>query len=75
MKGKIAGTVGIDRQETRWRFSPREPWLAGAYQLVVDTAIEDLAGNHIGQPFDIDVFERVTERMTAMTMSLPFAVR
>jgi hypothetical protein len=73
-KGKIAGTVGTDRQETRWRFSPRAPWLAGAYQLVVDTAIEDLAGNHIGQPFDIDVFERVTERITTRTMSLRFAV-
>ena len=74
-KGRVAGTVSIDRQETRWRFTPRAPWPAGGYQLVADTAIEDLAGNHIGQPFDIDVFERVTEHITTSTISLPFAVR
>jgi hypothetical protein len=31
--------------------------------------------NHIGQPFDIDTFERITERITTKTMSLPFDVR
>ena len=52
-----------------------EPWKPGDYQLVVDTALEDLAGNHIGQPFDIDVFEHVTEHIATNTISLPFAVR
>ena len=47
----------------------------GDYQLIVDTALEDLAGNHIGQPFDIDTFEHVTEHITTKTVSLPFAVR
>jgi hypothetical protein len=41
---------------------------------VVDTAIEDLAGNHVGQPFDIDVFEHVTEHIATKTISLPFSV-
>ena len=48
---------------------------AGDYQLIVDTGIEDLAGNHVGQLFDIDVFEHVTEHITTQTVSLPFAVR
>ena len=73
--GGVAGTVTVDRQETRWQFAPRDPWKAGEYRLVVDTAIEDLAGNHVGQAFDIDTFERVTERITTKTMSLPFDVR
>ncbi len=38
--------------------------------LVVDTAIEDLAGNHVGQPFDIDTFEHITERITTKTISI-----
>jgi hypothetical protein len=75
VSGGIAGTVEVDRQETRWRFTPHAVWKAGDYQLVVDTAIEDLAGNHIGQAFDIDVFERVTEHIAAKTISLPFSVR
>jgi hypothetical protein len=71
----IAGTVDVDRQESRWRFTPREPWKAGEYQLVVDTAIEDLAGNHIGEAFDIDVFDRVTRKIDKKTISLPFTPR
>jgi hypothetical protein len=72
--GSVAGTVNVARQETQWRFTPREPWKPGDYQLIVDTGIEDLAGNHVGQPFDIDVFEHVTEHITTNNISLPFAV-
>ena len=74
-QGSLAGTVSIDRQETQWSFTPHDPWKTGDYRLVVDTAIEDLAGNHVGQPFDIDTFEHVTEHITTKTISLPFAVR
>jgi hypothetical protein len=42
---------------------------------VADTGLEDLAGNHIGQPFDLDVFNKVTERIETKTVSLPFRVR
>jgi hypothetical protein len=42
---------------------------------VVNTAIEDLAGNSVGRPFDIDTFERVTEHLTTNTIPLPFTVR
>ena len=74
-KGKVGGTVAIERQETRWRFTPRQPWAAGDYQLVVDTGLEDIAGNHIGEPFDIDVFDHVTEHLSTATVSLPFSIR
>jgi hypothetical protein len=70
----VEGTISVERQETIWKFTPRQPWPAGRYELVVDTAIEDLAGNHVGQPFDIDVFEHVTERIAKATVSLPFTV-
>lgn len=73
--GNIGGRVSVDRHETQWRFTPRQPWSAGDYQLVVDTALEDLAGNHIGQAFDIDTFKRVTQHITTKTISLPFAIR
>jgi len=73
-QGGVAGTVHVERQETEWRFTPQAPWKKGLYQLVVDTGIEDLAGNHIGQPFDVDVFEKVTEHIDTKTVSLPFGV-
>jgi len=74
-RAKLTGTVTIARGETEWRFTPHEPWKAGDYKLVVDSAIEDLAGNHIGEPFDIDTFEHVTEHIATNTVSLPFTVR
>jgi len=74
-RGNVAGTATVTRQETEWRFSPQQPWRAGNYQLVIDTGLEDLAGNHIGQPFDLDVFDHVTEHITSETVPLPFTVR
>ncbi|MGD0134118.1 MAG: hypothetical protein ABSE57_18870 [Bryobacteraceae bacterium] len=73
--GMIYGAVAIGRQESEWLFVPQHPWAAGDYQLIVDTGLEDLAGNHIGEPFDIDVFTKVTEHIETKTISLPFHVR
>jgi hypothetical protein len=74
-RGRVSGITEVGRQEREWRFIPVQPWTAGGYRLVVDNGLEDLAGNKIGQPFDIDVFEKVTERITTTTTSLPFDIR
>jgi hypothetical protein len=74
-RGDVAGSVDVGREESEWRFTPTSPWIAGAHRLIVNTSLEDLAGNKIGQPFDIDVFERVTERITSSTTSVPFEIR
>jgi hypothetical protein len=71
----IEGSIQVDRDETRWQFTPHEPWRAGDYSLSVDTRLEDLAGNRLNRPFEVDVFERVEERITTTTVSLPFKVR
>ena len=73
--GEIAGSVTIDAQETRWRFRPDEPWRAGMLNLVIDMALEDLAGNRIGRPFDVDLINQPAERISAATTSLPFEIR
>jgi hypothetical protein len=67
--------VTVDRLESRWLFTPRQPWADGDYRLVVDTALEDLAGNSIALAFDIDVFEQVHEHIASSTITLPFSVR
>jgi hypothetical protein len=71
----IDGQVSIDRQEARWLFTPRQPWTAGDYRLMVDTALEDLAGNSIALAFDIDVFDKVDRHIVASSMDVPFSVR
>jgi hypothetical protein len=74
-RGPVAGTIDVRRDESEWRLTPPAPWMNGAYRLDVDTTIEDLAGNRIGQPFDIDVFDHVTDHITTSTVTVPFAVR
>ncbi|MGH9631482.1 MAG: Ig-like domain-containing protein [Bryobacteraceae bacterium] len=70
--GRVAGAVEVDREETRWRFVPNEPWKSVDYNLVIGTSIEDLAGNRIGRAFDVDLFDPVTKRLARKTISLPF---
>jgi hypothetical protein len=55
----LEGEVRVENGETRWTFTPREPWQAGEHQLVVLSFLEDLAGNRIGRAFEVDHFERV----------------
>jgi hypothetical protein len=70
----VPGTVTVDREETEWRFVPSRPWKSGEYNLVVDTTLEDLAGNRIGRPFDVDTFEKVSEHLSRKSISLPFRI-
>jgi hypothetical protein len=75
-EGPVRGTIAVESNETRWRFVPDKPWVGGEYQLIVNTALEDLAGNKIGRAFDVDLdqFRNVTERITEQVVSLPFRI-
>lgn len=73
--GDVEGSVAVERDETEWRFTPLRPWPAGAYRLIVQTTLEDLAGNHIGRPFDVDTFERVTRSLSHETAELAFQIQ
>jgi hypothetical protein len=70
----VEGRVEIDRDETRWRFIPRALWKPGAYKVQVGTVLADLAGNMVDHPFDVDVFEKVDERIIRETKDLPFTI-
>jgi len=71
----IDGSVEIDRQETRWRFTPDAPWTPGRYRLQAETILEDLAGNSIGRPFEVDDFRRVEDNAGRVTADLKFEVK
>jgi hypothetical protein len=72
---RITGTIEVTRQETCWRFTPSDPWKAGRYHLVADTRLEDLAGNSIGRPFEVDELHPVERESKTKTVQLPFVVR
>lgn len=54
----LEGEIAIEAAETRWRFTPRDAWAQGDYELVALAFLEDLAGNRIGRAFEVDNFER-----------------
>jgi hypothetical protein len=74
-QGIVEGTVSLDDQERRWIFTPDTVWRRGRYQLIIQTTLEDLAGNNIGKPFEVDLFEGVGRRLSTTTVKLPFEIR
>lgn len=71
----VAGKVELRHGETEWRFTPALPWKNAQHQLVVRTALEDLAGNRVGRAFDVDMLEQAKRAMPAGSVSLPFQPR
>ncbi len=71
---KVPGTILTGDDEACWQFTPERPWAAGNYRLVAETTLEDLAGNSIGRPFEVDEFNRVDEQVEAESVSIPFTV-
>jgi hypothetical protein len=74
-EGKVVpGQVSIVGEETRWRFTPKGPWGGGNYRLVVGTDLEDVAGNSIARPFEVDVSGPISRQVKTESVILPFKI-
>lgn len=71
----LPGRLEVNPEGTRWQFRPEHPWTAGTVQLLIDAELEDLAGNSIARPFEIDVLGPVTRRKETPTVTLPVPIR
>ena len=72
---EVAGKLAIGPGEASWSFTPEAPWPAGTYQLVVDADLEDLAGNSILRPFEVDVQRDTPSRPEAQSIRIPISIR
>lgn len=54
--------------------TPEAAWHPGGYELLVQTTIEDLAGNNIGKPFEVDLFEGVQRKLSTAVVKVPFRI-
>jgi hypothetical protein len=70
----VAGAISVDEEETRWRFTPEAPWTPGGYQLVVGTDLEDVAGNSVARPFEVDEFRPIEAKIIQQTVAVPFRI-
>jgi len=70
----LGGRTGLAEEERQWLFLPETPWKSGTYRIVVDTALEDLAGNNIGKPFEVDLFEGIDRTLRKKSVSIDFRI-
>lgn len=71
----VAGTASLEDHERRWIFIPDNSWQSGQYNLIIQTTLEDLAGNNIGKPFEVDLFEGIQPQLSTSTVKLTFGIR
>ncbi|MDA1122017.1 MAG: Ig-like domain-containing protein [Bacteroidetes bacterium] len=58
---EVPGQISLNKDESVWRFTPNQPWNESEYQIVVETRLEDLAGNNLNRPFDRDTTQEEAE--------------
>ena len=71
----VPGSAKITNNEKTWTLTPAEPWKAGKHRVLVQSTIEDLAGNNIGKSFEVDIFTDVQKRITRETVSREFTIK
>jgi len=71
----ISGEVVVEPDAKGWSFRPSQAWRAGSYELVVLSILEDVCGNRIGRPFDIDTFEQIDRSTEPEQHRLPFVIK
>jgi hypothetical protein len=51
----VAGSVATADNERTWRFTPTSAWRLAPYRVLVASILEDLAGNSLARPFEVDL--------------------
>lgn len=63
----------IDNASKAIAFIPKKAWKKGNYTLVVQSTLEDLAGNNMNRLFDTDL-QQQQQRNTSKTRKITFTV-
>jgi hypothetical protein len=72
---KVDGKVQVGEREAEWLFTPARPWSEGTYNLVADTRLEDVSGNSIARPFEVDVLRPVQREIKTETIKRSYQVK
>lgn len=72
---EVQGQWLTGKQERNVSFTPRQSWEAGVFKLQVETRLEDLAGNNLNRPFEVDLTSGVGRPSASKVISIEFSVR
>jgi hypothetical protein len=67
----IVGSVTVTEQDQLWSFTPTHPWAPEPHTLAADAILEDLAGNSLARPFEVDLTKPAPGKRTS-TVTIPF---
>ncbi len=70
---RVLGRIEIGAGETSWSFEPMQAWVAGSYRLAAGSVLEDLAGNSLARPFEVDL-QRTKTKLVEPVIYRPFIV-
>lgn len=68
----LAGGGSVGPAERSWRFEPKSPWEEGRHQVIVDSRLEDLAGNSLMRVFDRDLMRAEDAPADARQVAIDF---
>ncbi|MCU0704792.1 MAG: TIM barrel protein [Fimbriiglobus sp.] len=71
---KIDAVAVVGEGATSVRFDGKEEW-RGEYTLVVDTRLEDVCGNRVGQAFEVDILKPPTAKIEVKTVRREFEIK
>jgi hypothetical protein len=61
----LQGHVQVQPNGLKWSFHLSHAWQPGEYEIVIDPAIEDLAGNNLLKPFEVDLSQSTPPTLKA----------
>lgn len=70
----IRGAASTTASERCWRFAPEQPWTEEDFALRAETILEDLAGNSLARPFEVDLTEAPQAKVPS-TLEIPWKAR
>ncbi|MEZ5387402.1 MAG: Ig-like domain-containing protein [Prosthecobacter sp.] len=70
----VAGTVHVPPDTRSWAFTPEQPWSRSRHAIFIDPLLEDLAGNNLQHPFEVDRDQPPPPAVPG-PVTLPFEVR
>lgn len=71
----VQGAIQVSEHETRWQFTPDQAWTSGKYHLEIETILEDMAGNSIARPFEVEQRRAESYRHGPKVVNLKFEIQ
>ena len=73
-KHAVEGQVQVGNVERQWAFVLGKAWKVGDYRIMIGTSLEDLAGNNVARPFEVDRVQRPDDEFVPDYVTLEFKI-